>query len=404
MTIIFFTLFFISLHPEYLLEQGAKVRKNRPLAGIYIHIPFCRQKCRYCDFYSVASEAQRPAVLSALHRELDLRRDEVREPVRTIYIGGGTPTVCTPEELQELIDHAKSLYTISTPDEVTVEANPDDLTEDYLARLRETDVDRLSIGIQSFHDPHLQLFNRRHTGQQAYDAVLRAKQHGFGNITVDLIYGIPGMTDGEWEENLRKFIELDVPHLSAYHLTIEPRTVFGRWAEQGRLAPVPDEASQRHYEMLERVTQGAGYAHYEISNFARPGYEARHNSSYWDGTPYLGIGPAAHSFDGQTRRWNTADNKRYLESLETGGYFEAERLSDTDRFNETLMTGLRTARGISWEKIGREFGDEKIGFLRTAVRKYLDSGRLIDDGHSLRIPSVHFLVSDSVIADLFWEK
>jgi len=343
-------------------------------------------------------------MLEALRRELELRRDELNEPVRTLYFGGGTPTVCSPEELQGLIHCVKSIYDVSVFDEVTVEANPDDLTDDYLFRLKNTDVDRLSIGIQSFNDDHLQLFNRRHTAQQAYDAVLRAKDHGFQNITVDLIYGVPGMTDVEWEQNLKRFIELDVPHLSAYHLTIEPRTVFGKWAEQGKIAAVSDETSQRHYEMLERLTSDAGYGHYEVSNFARPGMESRHNSSYWDGTPYVGIGPAAHSFDGSTRRWNRAHNKGYLEGLESGGYFDAEFLSMVDRFNELLMTGLRTAKGVSWEQLRREFDNEKIIYLQDAVRKFTGSGLLVDDGQSIRIPSVHFLLSDMIIADLFIMK
>ena len=371
------------------------------MAGIYIHIPFCRQKCRYCDFYSVASEGLRIPVLKALRRELELRRDEIREPVRTLYFGGGTPTVYSPEEIQALIRSVRSFYTVNTFDEITVEANPDDLTDDYLFRLKNTQVDRLSIGIQSFHDVHLQGFNRRHTAQQAYDAVLRAKVHGFENITVDLIYGVPGMTDLEWEQDLRKFIELDVPHLSAYHLTIEPRTMFGKWAQQGKITAVSDETSQRHYEMLERLTTEAGYGHYEISNFARPGMESRHNSSYWDGTPYLGIGPAAHSFDGRIRRWNTSNNTEYLKGLESGNYFETEHLSDNDRFNEKLMTGLRTAKGVFWEQLRQEFDPEKIMYLEKAVRKFVRSGLLVDDGQSIRIPSVYFLLSDSIIADLF---
>jgi oxygen-independent coproporphyrinogen-3 oxidase len=381
----------------------AKVAKIKPhLAGIYIHIPFCRQKCRYCDFYSTAVAAQKDPVLKALHRELALRRGEVGEPVRTLYFGGGTPSVCAPEELQGLIDRVKSLYDTDF-EEVTVEANPDDLTDDWLAGLKETAVDRLSIGIQSFHDAHLQLFNRRHTGRQGVEAVERAQKHGFQNITIDLIYGIPGMTDAQWESNLHTAIGLGAEHLSAYHLTIEPRTVFGRRAAQGKLATVPDETSARQYEILERLTAAAGYDHYEVSNFARPSRRAIHNGNYWNGTPYLGIGPAAHSFDGKAvRRWNTADNRAYVEGLETGDYFETERLTEADRFNETLMTRLRTSDGASWNELERTFGPDRIAPLRTAARKYLATGLLVDDGERLRIPSARFLVSDAVIADLFW--
>jgi oxygen-independent coproporphyrinogen-3 oxidase len=336
----------------------------------------------------------------ALHRELELRRGEVREPVRTLYFGGGTPTIYTPEVLQGVIGRVKSLYDTDF-EEITVEANPDDLTDEYLARLKETEIDRLSIGIQSFQDAHLQLFNRRHTGQQGCEAIERARRHGFENLTVDLIYGIPGQTEEEWESDLSRVIGLSVTHLSAYHLTIEPRTPLGRWAERGKIAAVSDGISRRHYEILERLTTAAGYEHYEISNFARPGYSSRHNSHYWDGTPYLGIGPAAHSFDGFTRRWNRSDIRHYLENLEFGDYFETEYLSPADRFNETLMTGLRTARGVSWKRLDEAFDPEKIEYLRAAAQKYLATGRLIDDGERLRIPTAHFLLSDGIIADLF---
>lgn len=370
------------------------------MAGIYFHIPFCRQKCRYCDFYSTAVAAQQAPVLEAMHDELAARRNEVTEPVRTLYFGGGTPTVCPPETLGGLIERVESLYDTAF-EEVTVEANPDDLSDETLSGLKRIGVDRLSIGIQSFHDAHLQLFHRRHTGRQGVEAVLRAREHGFRNLTIDLIYGIPGMTDAEWEENLRRAIDLGVQHLSAYHLTIEPRTVFGRWAEQGRIAAVPDEVSQRQYDILEHLTAQAGYDHYEVSNFALPGFRAIHNGNYWNGTPYLGIGPSAHSFHGTVRRWNVSDNKSYPEKIAAGGGFEVEELTDTDRFHETLMTGLRTSRGVLWAELERRFGVEKIAHLRTAARKYLSIGWLVDDTERLRIPSAHFLRSDAIIADLF---
>ncbi|MDR0954872.1 MAG: radical SAM family heme chaperone HemW [Rikenellaceae bacterium] len=370
------------------------------MAGIYIHIPFCRTKCRYCDFYSVASPVLKEPILEALHRELALRRGEVREPVRTLYIGGGTPTIYSPGEIQGLIDRVVALYPTEL-DEITVEANPDDLTDTMLAQLRQTAVNRLSIGIQSFDDAALRLFNRRHTGQQGWEAVRRAQEYGFENLSIDLIYGIPGASDEQWESDLRQALALGVPHLSAYHLTLEPRTTLGRWAAQGKIAPVSEEVSERQYEILERLTGEAGYLHYEISNFARPGYRARHNSSYWDGTPYLGIGPAAHSFDGHVRRWNTADNRDYLNELSSGGYFEKEQLSILDRFNETLMTRLRTAEGLRWEELERAFPAEMIQALRRSAARYLASGLLVDEGGALRIPSAFFLRSDAVIADLF---
>ncbi len=377
------------------------------LSGIYIHIPFCRHKCRYCDFYSTASTARQPLLFEALHRELESRRGEISGPVRTLYFGGGTPSLCAPNVFQTLIDRVRSLYDADF-EEITIEANPDDLADDYLTRLRQTDVDRLSIGIQSFHDAHLRFFNRRHTGREGHDAVRRAQEHGFENITVDLIYGFSGLTEAEWESDLLKVKELDVPHLSAYHLTIEPRTTLGRWAAAGRITPVSDEISQRHYEILERLTAEAGYDHYEVSNFARPGREAIHNSRYWDGTPYLGIGPAAHSFDGHTRRWNVSDIQRYIAGFE----HQTETLTAVDRFNETLLTGLRQARGVAWATLGRcsqaataaceqRPGGDFVAATRAAAAKYLATGLLIDDGTRLRIPTEHFLISDAIISDLF---
>jgi len=370
------------------------------LAGIYIHIPFCRRKCRYCDFYSTASGALMAPVLEALHRELATRAAEVAGPVRTLYFGGGTPTLYTPGQLQGLIETVRAHYDTDF-EEVTVEANPDDLTDDYLAALRDTDADRLSLGVQSFYDHHLELFGRRHTGRQAEEAVRRAQGYGFANLTLDLIYGVPGMTDAEWAENLRRAIGLGVPHLSAYHLTIAPGTALGRWVARGRIAEVAEPVSARQYAMLEEMTAAAGYDHYEVSNFALPGYAARHNSRYWDGTPYIGVGPSAHSFDGATRRWNTADNKLYVERSAIGDWFETETLTPLDRFNETLMTGLRTATGVDLAALERAFGRQWSAYLLAAAQKHIATGLLVADGGRLRIPSAHFLVSDAVIADLF---
>ncbi|MCD8185012.1 MAG: radical SAM family heme chaperone HemW, partial [Rikenellaceae bacterium] len=322
------------------------------MAGIYIHIPFCRQKCRYCDFYSVASDGWLDPVREGLHRELIVRCDEIREPVQTVYLGGGTPTLYSPEQLQELIRTVRAYYPANRLQEITVEANPDDLTEEYLIRLQDTEINRLSIGVQSFENEHLTLFRRRHTGLEALEAIERARKRGFENLSVDLIYGVPGMTEEQWKNNLNRIGELRIPHLSAYHLTVEPRTVFGKWAEKGILQAVAEQTSESHYRILEHWAERTGFDHYEVSNLALPGYRARHNSGYWNGTPYLGIGPGAHSYDGRVRRWNRADIRTYLERMDAGDYFDSELLSEKDRFNEYLMTRLRTAEGISREFIG----------------------------------------------------
>lgn len=378
-----------------------KINKNL-LAGIYIHIPFCRQRCHYCDFYSSASPARKEEMLLSLHHELEMRRNYlVGEGISTLYFGGGTPTVYAPEELQGLIEKVSDLFQVVAYDEITVEANPDDLTEEYLERLAATQVDRLSIGIQSFHDSHLRFFNRRHTAEQARDAVSRAKKFGFDNITVDLIYGIPGMTEEEWQENLECFLKLEVPHLSAYHLTIEEHTVFGKQAARGKISPVDDAVSELHYSMLTELMRKNGYEHYEISNFAGPGYRAVHNSNYWKGLPYLGVGPSAHSFDGERRAWNVGSNKLYLDRLGSEDFFESEQLTPTDRFNEYLLTRLRTLDGASWKELSERFAEKQVLALRKSVEAYTEKGMLADNGSCFYIPEEHLLVSDYIISGLF---
>lgn len=378
-----------------------KLQERFKLAGVYIHIPFCRKLCSYCDFHFSVSPERMPEMLDALRRELIQRRDYLNEPVKTLYFGGGTPSVYAPQELGLLIDTVKELFGVGQFDELTVEANPDDLTDRYLEGLAEAGVNRLSIGVQSFQDSHLAFFNRRHDGRQAFDSVQRARKHGFDNITLDLIYGIPAMTEVEWAYNLDRFLALNIQHLSAYHLTIEERTVFGKMAKRGDLKPVADEVSTKHYEILERFMREAGYLHYEVSNFARPGYEALHNGNYWSGVPYLGIGPSAHSYDGTIRQWNVRSNKLYLERIDNGDYFETEILSDTDRYNEYIMTSLRTSRGIDREEVARRFGAQKLFCLDRDIVPFTSRGQIACDGRRLYIPSEYYLLSDYIISELF---
>jgi oxygen-independent coproporphyrinogen-3 oxidase len=302
----------------------------------------------------------------------------------TIYIGGGTPSLLSAEQLQGLLDHAATLWDCSGLLEVTLEANPEDLTDDYLARLSTTGFDRLSIGVQSFDDGLLRLMNRRHDAGRARAAVRAAQKAGFDNISIDLIYGVPGMTDAQWELTLDEAIALGVQHISAYHLTIEPDTAFGRQ----RLAGVSEEVSERQYETLRRKLGEAGFEHYEISNFALPGRRAVHNSAYWSGEPYLGVGPSAHSFDGDRRReWVVADLKKYLEAPS----YEGETLSGRERRNERIMTALRTADGLTMSELSEN---------NTAVR-FLAEGLLVKRGGRVAIPPEKFLLSDHIIAALF---
>lgn len=325
-------------------------------------------------------------MLVALAAELTASVDYVNE-VKTLYFGGGTPSVCSPLQIGELIELVCRLWNVTQFDELTLEANPEDLTLDYLRDLRAVGVDRLSIGIQSFDDHHLQQMNRSHSGEQAQAAVERARAVGFSNISIDLIYGLPFMTIQEWARNIERALELRVEHISSYHLTIEPRTVFGKRG----LRPIDDDVSQEHYLMLDRSLSEAGYDHYEISNFALPGYYARHNSSYWDGTPYLGVGPSAHSFNGLERRWNVSSNKLYLQ----GALPDVESLSSRDRFNEVIMTSLRTSRGVDLSAISTPGG------LMSRASRFLTSGDLVLDGGYLRIPTERFLISDYIISELF---
>ncbi len=368
------------------------------MAGCYIHIPFCRRKCHYCDFYSVAATHRKAEVLQAIRRELAARRDYLDgAPVRTLYFGGGTPSLLTAGEVSDLVEAIKDTFPTDLQ-EVTIEANPDDVTESLLEGWRESGIDRISLGVQSFSDRTLSFFNRRHDGRKAREAVRMAQAAGFENLSIDLIYGVPGMTAGEWKSTLSDFLETDVPHLSAYHLTLEPGTPFGRRAEKGELVPVPDQTSREHYALLESMTRDAGYQHYEVSAFARQGYRSVHNGNYWKGIPYIGAGPGAHSYDGRERRWNFSSIERYLAG---GGYYGSELLTEADRYHEFVMTSLRTSDGFLWAEARKRFSDPLLEHLRREVRGAVRRGLLLDDGIRVRMETRHFLISDHIIGALF---
>ena len=373
------------------------------MAGLYIHIPFCKQKCAYCDFYSKSPESGTvSAMLDALEREMQFRCDAVPGGgLDTIYIGGGTPTLLSPAQLQSLLDKAAGLWDCTDLRETTAEANPEDLTDNYIARLAETGVDRLSIGIQSFDDDLLKLMNRRHSAAGARDAVRTAQKAGFGNITIDLIYGIPGMTQAQWERSLDEAAGLGVQHISAYHLTIEPGTAFGKMARAGKIAPIPEAESERQYETLRRRLSDAGFEHYEISNFALPHRRAVHNSAYWSGGPYLGIGPSAHSYDGRTRSWAAADIAAYINGTGTDAIYESETLSETDLRNEFVMTSLRRAEGLKVAEMALKFGAVAAERLLEQAAGFLGDGKLLLREGKISIPAENFLLSDYIISTLF---
>lgn len=373
-------------------------RTNRKMAGLYFHIPFCKRVCAYCDFFKEVGTGRMDELVGAMHRELVERRDYLGgEPVRTRYFGGGTPSLCPPATIRGLLDRATQLFDCSAVEETTLEANPDDLDEPYLAALREAGIDRLSIGVQSFDDDCLRLMNRRHTAAQADEAIRMAQDAGFENIAADIIFGVPGFGGDSLRRTLDRILEAGVPHISAYHLTVEPDTAFGRRAARGSFVPVGETTSEQEFRTVHDTLCAAGFEHYEISNFARAGFRARHNAAYWHGVKYLGIGPAAHSYDGRERHWNIASVARYIE----GAPSENEVLTDTDRFNEYLLTRLRTIEGIDLAEAERLFGPTRTTRLRQAAEPSVETGNLRFCAERLSIPPERFLVSDAVIGSLF---
>ncbi len=372
------------------------------MAGIYFHIPFCRRICAYCDFYKNADLRLKEPTLAAMEREVVARRDFLRgEAVRTIYFGGGTPSLVSAEWIGRAIELCRATFDCSPLEEVTLEANPDDLSEEYLKALREVGVNRLSIGIQSFDDEVLRTMNRRHDAAAAIRAVETARAVGFDNITIDLIYGLPFGPKDALTRSLAQAVALGVEHISAYHLTIEPNTRFGRMAERGELAPVPEEESELQYNQVHTTLTEAGYDHYEISNFAREGRRSRHNSSYWQSQPYLGIGPAAHSFDGESRVWAVSSVADYLAGVDRGECYENELLTATDRYNETIMTSLRCREGVDLAELEKNFGRDRKEYFVNSSARLVASGVLVKDENRVAMCPERWLVSDSVIAELF---
>ncbi|MDR0729515.1 MAG: radical SAM family heme chaperone HemW [Prevotellaceae bacterium] len=370
---------------------------------LYIHIPFCQQLCAYCDFYFSVSLERKEQMLAALVREMEKRQDYLpflRLPA-TLYIGGGTPSVLTPDELQVLIQKARQVFSVESFSELTVEVNPDDVTRDYARQLQVIGVNRLSIGIQSFQAHHLKQLRRRHSAAQAIACVKAAQDAGFENISIDLMYGLPHQSSDEWQRDITQALSFNVPHISAYHLTIEPKTLFGKQQAKGTLSLPDEETGVQQFAYLHEALENAGYTHYEVSNFARPGFQAVHNSGYWQGVPYIGLGPSAHSYNGESRQWNVANNLRYLHAIENGlPAFETETLTLEMRYNEYILTSLRTAAGADLQHIAQTFGESFLRHCLRQAEKYLSHGRLIQHDRQLQIPPMHFIVSDEIIREL----
>lgn len=379
------------------------------MAGIYLHVPFCNSRCIYCGFCSTVSKGLRQKYIPALKREISERGDffsslyESDRIVKTLYVGGGTPSILPPELLREAVSAIRETFTIAEEIEFTVEVNPDDITEDYAGSLRKMGVNRVSMGVQSFKDSHLKWMRRRHDSQTAVNAYRILRKAGFDNISLDLIFGFPLMTVGDWEDNLDTIIELSPEHISAYQMGIDPDTPLERMEKSGEFSLPSQEDSERMYKILQAKLKAAGYVQYEVSNFCKPGYHSRHNSSYWNRTPYLGLGPGAHSFIGMAREWNTSDIATWC-NLSILPLREGETLSPVDVFNEILMLGLRTAAGVSLDTL-RNCGPQSPLFISDLLPKLsaMESNGLITltpDG-KIKIPPGKFFISDGIIRDLF---
>lgn len=374
------------------------------MAGIYLHIPFCKTRCIYCDFYSTTRNDLRQRYVRALCRELVLRRDYLRgATVETVYFGGGTPSQLTEKDFESIFQTLQDVYGLEHAREITLEANPDDLTDDYVQLLRHFPFNRISMGIQTFDEQTLQLLQRRHTATQAIEAVQRCRQAGFNNLSIDLIYGLPGETEEKWKHDLQEAVSLHPEHISAYHLTYEEGTPLYRLREMHRVNEVNEEDSLRFFTLLVQTLREAGYVHYEISNFCLPGHHARHNTAYWQGIPYLGCGPSAHSFDTDSREWNQASLTAYIDGLEKNERpFEAEKLDNDTRYNEYVMTGMRTRWGISLEKIATDFGTKRLDYLHQMAHPHLQRGKLIEKEGRFCLTEEGIFTSDDIISDLMY--
>ena len=374
------------------------------MAGIYLHIPFCKTRCIYCDFYSTTRSEMTDRYVSALCRELELRKSYLdNEPVETIYFGGGTPSQLSKENFEKIFETIEREYNWEQCSEITLEANPDDLNPEYIKMLASLPFNRISIGIQTFNEQTLRLLKRRHTAGQAISAVKECRMAGFQNISIDLMYGLPGETPESWKADLEQAISLNVEHISAYHLIYEEGTPLFEMLQKHKVEEVDEDSSVDFFAlMIDRLTQ-AGFQHYEISNFCKPGKHSQHNSSYWTGKKYLGCGPSAHSFNGNTRQWNVSSLDKYIVGIEKGiPDFEIEELDVTTRYNDFVITSLRTMWGLSLNRLEKEFGTEFKQYCLENAQAYLESGKLEIKDNTLFLSKEGIFISDGIMSDLLW--
>ncbi|MBP9849208.1 MAG: radical SAM family heme chaperone HemW [Flavobacterium sp.] len=372
------------------------------MSGIYIHIPFCKQACHYCDFHFSTNLKKKDEMVLALVKEIEMRKSEFKdEIVETIYFGGGTPSILQIADLRFLIDSVYKNYKVVQNPEITVEANPDDLTENRIIELSKNKVNRLSIGIQSFFEDDLMMMNRAHNVEEAMKC-LKIVTHYFDNISIDLIYGVPEMSNEKWLQNIETALSFGVPHISSYALTVEPKTALHSFIQKGIIPSLDDEVAQEHFQILVDKLSENGFIHYELSNFGKENYFSKNNSSYWLGKKYIGIGPSAHSYDGKKRGWNVSNNSLYIKSIQENKLpIEIETLTKTDRYNEYIMTGLRTIWGVSLERIEQEFGKTYLDYLNQQAAKFIEDHLLFIDDNILRTTKKGKFLSDGIASDLF---
>lgn len=374
------------------------------MAGIYIHIPFCKQRCNYCAFYSSTLYNIKEEYADAVCKELLMRKEYIKgEEINTIYFGGGTPSTLPIRLLQKICDTIYANYTVCSNAEITIECNPDDLTEEFLAVLRQLPFNRISMGVQSFSDRQLKRLGRRHDSEKARRAVGNARAAGYKNISIDLMFALPGSTTEEWEESINEAISLNPEHISAYNLMYEDDTPLHRALQRGDFEELSEEENVEQFSMLIKRMKEAGYRHYEISNFAKPGYESRHNSSYWNDTAYIGCGAAAHSYNGDSREWNISDIKEYIKGIESNNRnYEIEHLTEEERYNDTVLTRLRTADGIPLTWMKNKFSQRLNSYMLNAAKKHIEYGNIKKADETLSLTEKGIFISDAVIRDFIY--
>ncbi len=376
------------------------------MAGIYLHIPFCKRKCAYCDFYSIANTKFIENFVETICKEIEIQKFYLdKENIQTIYFGGGTPSMLNERQIEKILNTINKHFTVEKNNEITLEANPDDLSEKYLKSIKKLGVNRLSIGIQSFNEDDLLLMKRKHSVNQANKAVKESQEQGFNNISVDLIYGLPDLTIKKWEENIDKALSLNIQHISAYHLTIEPNTLFQKMYKNEKLNLPIEEESLDQFKMLIDKTAKNGFLHYEISNFAIDGSISLHNANYWMGVKYLGLGPSAHSYNLTSRQWNISNLHEYLDTISKGKIpFETEILTKNEKYNDFVITSLRTMWGLNTEKLKRKMGEKYEKYFLEKAKKFLDKNLLIQSENNIILTDKGMFISDNIMQDFFYDK